>query len=125
MIIKSLAHIVGFFGGAIVGILAMWPMTLLALFLMAVASRSGKSSGGVVFPAIFLISGLIAILMVFVSSLIVGLFKTEPSWALVLVYGIALWMARYYRWPKPGMNFAFNGGVVCGLIVGGILFLTF
>jgi len=129
MIIKFLAHIIGFLGGAIVGVLATLPMTFLAIFLLGAASRSGKLSGGryAVLLVVFLLSGAIAVLMVFVSALIISLFKIEPSWVLVLVYGIALlmYMQRPLNYPSPWMKITFNGGTLCGIVVGGILFLTF
>ncbi|MBU3930749.1 MAG: hypothetical protein ABII20_04880 [Candidatus Omnitrophota bacterium] len=124
MIIGVLAHIVGLFGGAVVGILAGWLMAFLVILLMGAVSRGGKASTMSVFTGVFLLSGLISILMVFISAFIVGLFKIQPSWVVLPVYVFLLWMARNHRYPQPWMNFAFNGGCVCGLIVGGILFLA-
>lgn len=126
MITWLLAHIVGFLGGGIAGGVAGWILIVLVLPLLFTIFRSDQvSPSRVIIPMVFLMSGLCGLIIIYIGSLIIGLFKITPSWILVPVYILAFWLDLKNRWPEPGKRLAIFAGVVCGLFAGSLFFLSY
>lgn len=124
MVMRIVAHLVGFIAGGASGVVAALLLGfVISLPIMAVFERSKIEKKNVLVGLTTFNSCAATVLGVFVGYLIVRAFNQKPSAGLLVAYAGTFWASRKMQMQAPGAEIGFMVGGGIGLIIGLMLFL--